>query len=109
MTRGRLACSMFLLTLAGLPSLTAQSVATEEAPHAFDMAVPGYHYRFPDDHGAHERFRTEWWYYTGHLTAADGRRFGFELTFFDGAFLLIRFTRCHPGGPFSNSICPISP
>ena len=82
MTRGRLACSMFLLTLAGLPSLTAQSVATEEAPHAFDMAVPGYHYRFPDDHGAHERFRTEWWYYTGHLTAADGRRFGFELTFF---------------------------
>jgi predicted secreted hydrolase len=46
------------------------------------MALPGYHYRFPADHAAHERYRTEWWYYTGQLTATDGRRFGFELTFF---------------------------
>ena len=45
-------------------------------------AKPGYQYRFPQDHGAHEGFRTEWWYYTGHLTAGDDRRFGFELTFF---------------------------
>ena len=27
-------------------------------------------------------FQTEWWYYTGNLRAADGHRFGFELTFF---------------------------
>ncbi|HEX8926190.1 MAG TPA: lipocalin-like domain-containing protein, partial [Terriglobales bacterium] len=26
--------------------------------------------------------QTEWWYYTGNLRAADGHRFGFELTFF---------------------------
>ena len=25
---------------------------------------------------------TEWWYYTGHLAAADGRQYGFELVFF---------------------------
>ncbi|MBV8602904.1 MAG: carotenoid 1,2-hydratase, partial [Candidatus Eremiobacteraeota bacterium] len=25
---------------------------------------------------------SEWWYYTGHLHTADGRRFGYELTFF---------------------------
>jgi RND superfamily putative drug exporter len=31
----------------------------------------------PRDDAAHDRL-TEWWYYTGHLTAADGRRFGFE-------------------------------
>src|SRR5262249_35012082 len=30
----------------------------------------------------HEDFQTEWWYTTGNLTAADGRGFGFELTFF---------------------------
>ena len=54
----------------------------DETAHAFDMATPGYQYRFPHDHGAHERFRTEWWYYTGHVVAADGHRFGFELTFF---------------------------
>ncbi len=31
----------------------------------------------PRDDAAHDRL-TEWWYYTGHLEAADGRRFGFE-------------------------------
>ncbi|HZP37966.1 MAG TPA: lipocalin-like domain-containing protein [Methylomirabilota bacterium] len=37
---------------------------------------------FPADAGPHPDFRTEWWYYTGNLEAADGRHFGFELTFF---------------------------
>jgi predicted secreted hydrolase len=37
---------------------------------------------FPDDHGPHPEYRTEWWYYTGNLTAADGRHVGFQLTFF---------------------------
>ncbi|HET7026341.1 MAG TPA: carotenoid 1,2-hydratase [Candidatus Limnocylindrales bacterium] len=31
----------------------------------------------PHDDAPHHRL-TEWWYYTGHLVAADGRRFGFE-------------------------------
>ena len=31
----------------------------------------------PRDDAPHDRL-TEWWYYTGHLVAADGRRFGFE-------------------------------
>lgn len=37
---------------------------------------------FPADHGPHPEFKTEWWYYTGNLAAADGRRFGYQLTFF---------------------------
>lgn len=37
---------------------------------------------FPADHAAHPGYRNEWWYYTGHLKAADGRRFGFQLTIF---------------------------
>ena len=32
----------------------------------------------PGDDAPHDRL-TEWWYDTGHLRAADGRRFGFEL------------------------------
>ena len=35
----------------------------------------------PRDDGPHDRL-TEWWYDTGHLVAADGRRFGFELVVF---------------------------
>lgn len=38
--------------------------------------------RFPEDNGPHPDFLTEWWYYTGNLSAEDGRHFGFELTFF---------------------------
>jgi predicted secreted hydrolase len=37
---------------------------------------------FPADAGPHPDFRTEWWYYTGNLQTADGRHFGFQLTFF---------------------------
>jgi predicted secreted hydrolase len=53
------------------------------AAHAdFRLAVPGYRYQFPRDHFDHPEFRTEWWYYTGNLTAAGGHRYGFELVFF---------------------------
>lgn len=45
-------------------------------------ARAGYNFSFPRDHAAHEPYRIEWWYYTGNLTAKDGRRFGYQLTFF---------------------------
>ncbi len=35
----------------------------------------------PADDAAHHRL-TEWWYYTGHLTTADGHRYGFEFVIF---------------------------
>lgn len=48
----------------------------------FQPALPGYLFEFPRDHGTHDEYRTEWWYYTGHLETERGRRYGFELTFF---------------------------
>lgn len=48
----------------------------------YKTAMPGYHYEFPRDYFSHPEYQTEWWYYTGNLKAADGRRLGFELTFF---------------------------
>ena len=39
-------------------------------------------FSFPADFGPHNDFQTEWWYYTGNVMTADGRPFGFELTFF---------------------------
>jgi RND superfamily putative drug exporter len=36
---------------------------------------------FPRDEAPHHRL-TEWWYYTGHLQTASGRRFGFEFVVF---------------------------
>lgn len=37
---------------------------------------------FPADHRPHPGFRTEWWYFTGNLRTAEGRHFGYQLTFF---------------------------
>jgi len=45
-------------------------------------AKPGWIYQFPRDHHVHPDFKTEWWYFTGNLTNQNGRRLGYELTFF---------------------------
>lgn len=42
-------------------------------------------FSFPDDHGPHPDFRHEWWYFTGNVRSADGRSYGFQLTFFRSA------------------------
>ena len=52
---------------------------------AYEQATAGYEYEFPRDHFEHPNFAMEWWYYTGNLADAAGRKFGFELTFFRGA------------------------
>ncbi|HSJ26188.1 MAG TPA: lipocalin-like domain-containing protein [Longimicrobiales bacterium] len=53
--------------------------------HARAVDVPAF--TFPADHGPHPEFRTEWWYWTGNLTADDGREFGYQLTFFRSALV----------------------
>jgi len=68
--KSRVGCIFAALLL--LQPLTAQ----------YRTALPGYRYEFPRDHFNHPDFQTEWWYYTGNLKSTDGRRFGFELTFF---------------------------
>lgn len=67
---------------AWLSVAVALVVGASAAPTPFQPATAGYQYTFPRDHGSHPTYRTEWWYYTGHLHAQDGRTFGFELTFF---------------------------
>ena len=54
----------------------------EEIPAGFVAADGSRPLTFPQDFGAHEDFRTEWWYYTGNLQTTEGRHFGFELTIF---------------------------
>ena len=45
-------------------------------------ATAGYTYAFPRDHASHPDYKIEWWYYTGNVKAKDGRRFGYQVTFF---------------------------
>jgi len=49
---------------------------------SFDEVDGSVRLEFPRDHGAHPDYKTEWWYFVGHLTAENGRTYGFELTFF---------------------------
>ena len=71
---------------ATVPSSYVQvpTVATTSAviPPGFAVADGSRPLTFPQDLGAHEDFRTEWWYYTGNLQTPEGRHFGFELTIF---------------------------
>ncbi len=67
----------WLAALGGLLTLIPLALAFQ-----YQAALPGYQYHFPKDHASHPAFKTEWWYYTGHLNTQTGRRFGYELTFF---------------------------
>jgi predicted secreted hydrolase len=49
---------------------------------SFVRALKPRKFSFPTDHGAHDQYRTEWWYFTGNLKNPYGRKFGYELTFF---------------------------
>jgi predicted secreted hydrolase len=54
----------------------------EVADEDFSKAVEKRKFVFPDDHGAHPDFRTEWWYFTGNLVSDDGKEFGYQFTIF---------------------------
>jgi predicted secreted hydrolase len=52
------------------------------AATGFLQAIHPRAFHFPEDHGDHPGFQTEWWYYTGNLVSEVGRSFGYQLTFF---------------------------
>ena len=83
-----------ILLLAGCSSPAVESPSDEPMELAAAMggdtlgyarAVGVRPFDFPSDYGAHPEFKTEWWYFTGNLSADNGRRFGYELTLFRSA------------------------
>jgi predicted secreted hydrolase len=67
----------------GRLSLVATLGGADTAGYA--RAIRPRAFRFPEDHGPHPSFRTEWWYVTGNLADEEGRHVGFQLTFFRSA------------------------
>ena len=65
----------------GVRAATPGTISLRTSSGFANARIP-WRFVFPRDHAAHFGFASEWWYYTGHLVAADGRRFGYELTFF---------------------------
>ena len=63
--------------LFGIPTVTQDADSGE-----WKQAASDYTLEFPRDHASHPNYQIEWWYYTGNLRAIDGRRFGYQVTFF---------------------------
>ncbi len=70
-------------TASQLPGLSGETAS------GFARVQPGQRLSFPEDHGPHLDYQTEWWYYTGNLKALSPsqRHFGYQLTFFRRALL----------------------
>ena len=69
-------------SLAAATALALALFSSAASLAQFQPALPGYRFEFPRDFFNHPDYQTEWWYYTGNLQTAEGRKFGFELTFF---------------------------
>lgn len=52
------------------------------ADAGFKRALEPKPFKFPQDHGAHPEFATEWWYFTGNLQSDSGADYGYQLTLF---------------------------
>jgi len=63
------------------------------AQKGFATADEMWPWKFPRDHGRHDDFKTEWWYFTGNVKSSDGREFGYQLTFFRSAMSIESITR----------------
>ncbi|PTX99475.1 carotenoid 1,2-hydratase [Verrucomicrobia bacterium LW23] len=55
------------------PSVSPSQTPVAETPASagWKRAIAPWKWSFPADHGAHPDFRTEWWYFTGHLQEAN--------------------------------------
>ncbi len=75
---------LIVLLVFTLPAPVKGQGESEKTASGFSyrLAVPGRTLSFPVDHFSHPDFKTEWWYYTGHLQTESGRRFGYQVTFF---------------------------
>ncbi|NNJ08762.1 carotenoid 1,2-hydratase [Chloroflexales bacterium ZM16-3] len=62
--------------LGAVEALSADSTA------GYARALAPQPFAFPQDHGPHPDFLTEWWYFTGNLDDGDGHHFGYQLTIF---------------------------
>jgi predicted secreted hydrolase len=80
-------CSLGPLAPQSETRATLDGLRRDEDTDKFARAFEPREFNFPVDHGPHDDFQTEWWYYTGNVFAPDGRRFGYQFTIFRRALI----------------------
>jgi len=63
-------------------SMTLASALAAGDSEGYEQADVVREITFPDDHGSHPGFKTEWWYFTGNVKTVTGREFGYQFTIF---------------------------
>jgi predicted secreted hydrolase len=76
-----MACSEYTEKTAE-PRLTVSRVMSDLDNSGFSKVLEKRQFNFPEDHGAHSDFRTEWWYFTGNVTTQNEKKFGYQFTIF---------------------------
>lgn len=85
-----IALLVVMAVLAGCAPDAAEEASTTYAVEAlsgpaqegYARAVEPAAFVWPDDHGPHPEYQTEWWYFTGNLADEAGDEYGYQLTFF---------------------------
>jgi predicted secreted hydrolase len=74
-----LTAALFVVSAMSATSrMSAMSAFADEWP----IITPDRAVSLPADHVSHPDYKIEWWYYTGNLDTREGRRFGYQVTFF---------------------------
>ena len=84
-----LSVGTWILTLKETPIETSLDLGVALGINAdlegYTVATGPRAFAFPDDHGPHDGFKLEWWYFTGNLKSAEGDHFGYQFTVFRSA------------------------
>ncbi len=76
------ACDSSDQTVSDINSLSVSRVMSASPDPDFSRADSVRDFTFPQDHGAHPDYATEWWYFTGNLESGNHQTFGYQLTLF---------------------------
>lgn len=73
------------MLLGALPAFAQGFAGLGQTADGFARPERGHVLQFPADHGAHPKFRIEWWYLTATLQGDDGQDYGVQWTLFRSA------------------------
>jgi predicted secreted hydrolase len=75
-----LVVALVMASVVGLVVVSARGAAPQA--NEWPTITPDRTIALPADHVSHPDYKIEWWYYTGNLDTREGRRFGYQVTFF---------------------------
>jgi predicted secreted hydrolase len=81
MRRSRIAPLVLLALVMGAFAMSTFAMGAL-AENEWTIVTPDRAIALPADHVSHPDYKIEWWYYTGNLDTREGRRFGYQVTFF---------------------------